>query len=176
MLLLSPYELQVYKSAFESPFSEKGKKKAPNMFLSWLPSGVSVPQMWFFTVKSKEPWARAHTQKTCVTRRVFFSSDQLLSRVRLFVTPWIAARQASLSRIYWLHFNWKLIFYCKNINVQTHRMYSRSVNLGSWCASTSPPVVTQRPLCMRKGGCARVQKCLGISVLALLFARNLKLH
>ena len=67
------------------------------MFLSWLPSGVSVPQMWFFTVRSKEPWARAHTQKTCVTRRVFFSSDQLLSRVRLFVTLWIAALQASLS-------------------------------------------------------------------------------
>ena len=28
---------------------------------------------------------------------VIFSSVQLLSRVRLFVTPWIAARQASLS-------------------------------------------------------------------------------
>ena len=27
----------------------------------------------------------------------FFSSVQLLSRVRLFVTPWVAARQASLS-------------------------------------------------------------------------------
>ena len=29
-----------------------------------------------------------------------FRSDQSLSRVRLFVTPWIAARQASLSIIY----------------------------------------------------------------------------
>ena len=29
--------------------------------------------------------------------RTFFRSDQLLSRVRLFATPWIAARQASLS-------------------------------------------------------------------------------
>ena len=33
---------------------------------------------------------------------VMFSSVQLLSRVRLFVTPWTAARQASLSfTIYW---------------------------------------------------------------------------
>ena len=30
---------------------------------------------------------------------VMFSSVQLLSRVRLFVTPWTAARQASLSII-----------------------------------------------------------------------------
>ena len=29
-----------------------------------------------------------------------FSSVQLLSRVRLFATPWIAARQASLSILY----------------------------------------------------------------------------
>ena len=32
-----------------------------------------------------------------VTRLLWFSSVQLLSRVRLFATPWIAARQASLS-------------------------------------------------------------------------------
>ena len=32
-----------------------------------------------------------------ILRICFFSSVQLLSRVRLFVTPWIAARQASLS-------------------------------------------------------------------------------
>ena len=31
------------------------------------------------------------------TQKVLFSSVQLLSRVRFFVTPWIAARQASLS-------------------------------------------------------------------------------
>ena len=30
-------------------------------------------------------------------------SDQLLSRVRLFATPWIAARQASLSITNWVH-------------------------------------------------------------------------
>ena len=28
-------------------------------------------------------------------------SDQLLSRVRLFATPWIAARQASTPRVHW---------------------------------------------------------------------------
>ena len=33
----------------------------------------------------------------CSRNSVQFSSDQLLSRVQLFVTPWIAARQASLS-------------------------------------------------------------------------------
>ena len=33
--------------------------------------------------------------KHCVN--IYFSSDQLLSRVRLFATPWIAAREASLS-------------------------------------------------------------------------------
>ena len=39
------------------------------------------------------PW-----NKTCYTLECFlFSSVQLLSCVRLFVTPWIAAQQASLS-------------------------------------------------------------------------------
>ena len=32
-----------------------------------------------------------------ICRKTFFSSVQLLSHVRLFVTPWISARQASLS-------------------------------------------------------------------------------
>ena len=36
-----------------------------------------------------------------ITLKSFFSSVQSLSRVRLFVTPWIAARQASLSIISW---------------------------------------------------------------------------
>ena len=40
------------------------------------------------------PWV--HSQHLCL-HSVQFSSVQLLSRVRLFVTPWTAARQASLS-------------------------------------------------------------------------------
>ena len=38
-----------------------------------------------------------HSLKASIIRGNQFSSVQLLSRVRLFVTPWIAARQASLS-------------------------------------------------------------------------------
>ena len=37
----------------------------------------------------------SHTQSGPITNQI--RSDQLLSRVRLFATPWIAARQASLS-------------------------------------------------------------------------------
>ena len=36
-------------------------------------------------------------KKECKKTVPFIRSDQLLSRVRLFATPWIAARQASLS-------------------------------------------------------------------------------
>ena len=43
-----------------------------------------------------------HVQSNCVatywiSRTLLFRSDQSLSRVRLFATPWIAARKASLS-------------------------------------------------------------------------------
>ena len=43
---------------------------------------------------------RENGNKTCKKKKLFFaffSSVQLLSRVQLFATPWIAARQASLS-------------------------------------------------------------------------------
>ena len=46
-----------------------------------------------------------------------FSSVQLLSRVRLFATPWIAACQASLS-------------------ITTPRAYSNSCPLSQWCHPT----------------------------------------
>ena len=39
----------------------------------------------------------------------------------------------------------------KNMKVQTHRMYNRSVNLGSSCVRTSPPVVTQGPRWCEEG-------------------------
>ena len=35
--------------------------------------------------------------KACNSQKIYFSSVQSLSHVRLFATPWIAARQASLS-------------------------------------------------------------------------------
>ena len=58
------------------------------------------------------PWSRHQTHVSCIGRQIFttepsgnpttdcsvqFSSVQSLSRVQLFVTPWITARQASLS-------------------------------------------------------------------------------
>ena len=47
-------------------------------------SGTKETLVW----KSSDSWLRIHLS---------FSSVQLLSRVQLFVTPWTAARQASLS-------------------------------------------------------------------------------
>ena len=65
------------------------------------------------------------------TKVIQFSSVQLLSRVRLFVIPWIAAHQASLSTtnsrsslrlasiesvmpLLWAYFNYLQYAYCKN--------------------------------------------------------------
>ena len=45
---------------------------------------------WISTIYRKSNWAT-------YIKSLQFSSVQLLSRVRLFATPWIAARQASLS-------------------------------------------------------------------------------
>ena len=53
----------------------------------------------------------------CITNGKNISSDQLLSRVWLFVTPWTAACQASLS-------------------VTTPRVYSNSRPLSQWCHPT----------------------------------------
>ena len=54
-----------------------------------------------FVWKQKRPWiAKTILRKKNGTGRINlpdFSSVQLLSRVRLFVTPWTAARQASLA-------------------------------------------------------------------------------
>ena len=52
----------------------------------WTGSTRKDDQHWWFLIKIK---LRCHNNQ--------FSSVQSLSRVRLFVTPWIAARQASLS-------------------------------------------------------------------------------
>ena len=54
-----------------------------------------------FTFRSKEGWRRLLAFNAwwwwCLISLCVFSSVQLLSRVRLFATPWTAARQASLS-------------------------------------------------------------------------------
>ena len=54
----------------------------------------------FFIKKTLKPYANkrylTHSSKTLLDL-IQFSSIQSLSRVRLFATPWIAARQASLS-------------------------------------------------------------------------------
>ena len=59
-----------------------------------------------------------------------FSSVQSLSRVRLFVTPWIAARQASLSS-------------------QTPRVYSNSCPSSRWCHPTIPSSVIPFSSCLQ---------------------------
>ena len=50
----------------------------------------------FFVSSSLSPWALPLPHSASFLQYVF-SSVQLLSRVRLFETPWIAAHQASLS-------------------------------------------------------------------------------
>ena len=57
-----------------------------------LPCGFILPSLCISFCK---PCSRKIVQ--CSTHGVSFSSVQSLSRVRLFATPWIAARQASLS-------------------------------------------------------------------------------
>ena len=59
---------------------------------------------------------------SCITNGKNISSDQSLSRVWLFVTPWTAARQASLS-------------------ITTPRVYSHSRPLSQWCHPTISPFV-----------------------------------
>ena len=56
---------------------------------------------WSFSFNTTSAWPRLSIKETTDNAvkysSVQFSSVQLLSRVRLFATPWIAARQASLS-------------------------------------------------------------------------------
>ena len=73
--------------------------------LKWIPFGYLFQKDWWFKKKTQN-WLES--QETWVQKflipdfdhlafTVLFSSVQSLSRVRLFVIPWIAARQASLS-------------------------------------------------------------------------------
>ena len=57
-------------------------------------SSAKWAQLMFLSCKTvgKEKWDKIHVLTHCVSQSV-----QSLSRVRLFETPWIAARQASLS-------------------------------------------------------------------------------
>ena len=68
-----------------------------SLFALWCPLsapailvGFLLPWMWGITL-----WL--HQQSAATAAYIQFSSVQSLSRVRLFVTPWMAARQASLS-------------------------------------------------------------------------------
>ena len=64
-----------------------------------LEKGMTTP-LWYFCLRNpvdREAWeATVHGLQKKFSS-VQFSSVQLLSHVRLFVTPWYAARQASLS-------------------------------------------------------------------------------
>ena len=72
----------------------------PKNPLCFLPSCPSLPHPvsnpWFFTISIVLPFPECHVVEIiqCIA---FSDSVQSLSCVRLFVTPWIAARQASLS-------------------------------------------------------------------------------
>ena len=62
------------------------------LFFFWLPSltfKFIVFNIWFFPLSANYPYLLYYYSQ--------FSSVQLLSHVRLFATPWIAACQASLS-------------------------------------------------------------------------------
>ena len=52
--------------------------------------------LWSLKDSDKTGWLN-NNNNVCVCVSVQFSSVQSLSRVRLFATPWIAARQASMS-------------------------------------------------------------------------------
>ena len=69
-----------------------------------------------------------------ITRHIFsITSVQLLSRVRLFVTPWTAARQASLS----IHYSWSLLKLMSIKSVMPSNL-SSSVTPFSSCLQSFP--------------------------------------
>ena len=70
----------------------------------WVPSGNTVVNAFWANRKGDRIWLCSPVNSNALKIWIYFhilmvkfSSVQLLSRVRLFVTPWIAARQASLS-------------------------------------------------------------------------------
>ena len=85
----------------------------------------------FHVVAKNRPSTHTHTHTH--THRVQISSVQLLSRVRLFATPWIAARQASLS----ITISQSLL---KLISIERgyHPTISSSVILSSSCLQSFP--------------------------------------
>ena len=65
----------------------------------WQPTSVFFPGE-FYGLKSLvgySPWGHKESNMTEQLTHIYISSVQSLSRVRLFSTPWTAARQASLS-------------------------------------------------------------------------------
>ena len=65
--------------------------KSPRHLLGGIKLIIDSVSLWNYINKRKT------SQHTQVNSSLKFSSVQSLSRVRLFATPWIAARQASLS-------------------------------------------------------------------------------
>ena len=57
----------------------------------------SKPNRWILLLVQASSHFQLFLSACCLLYLLQFSSVQSLSRVRLFVTPWIAARQASLS-------------------------------------------------------------------------------
>ena len=66
---------------------------SPSVSLSHQEASISL---LFFSIRGQTEW-KPQSQKTNQTDHRDHSSVQLLSRVRLFAIPWIAAHQASLT-------------------------------------------------------------------------------
>ena len=93
----------IYPGYLPNLIMRKKKNKTPN---SHRKASYKIPQKYSkLSRSSKRSLRNCYSQGetkynvVCTTRswKSVFSSVQLLSRVRLFATPWIAARQASLS-------------------------------------------------------------------------------
>ena len=80
-------EIQIWSLGWEDPL---GEEMATNFsILAWeIPWTAETSRLQF--MESQKSW-------TWLSESVQFSSVQSLSRARLFVTPWIVARQAFLS-------------------------------------------------------------------------------
>ena len=80
----------------ESSFSLISKKPWSINYIEFIPSWTSAVAFWFLCYLSITDGLLQSVMIKNTTGSQF-SSVQSLSRVRLFATPWIAARQASLS-------------------------------------------------------------------------------
>ena len=100
-------ETQVWSLGQEGPLEKE--MTTHSSILTWEIPQTEVP------LAGSSPWGRRESDVTeQLTLYIQFSSVQPLSRVRLFATPWTAARQASLS-------------------ITNSRIYSNPCPSSRWC-------------------------------------------